>query len=75
MKMIKKYSGDLKIKEYKRKYIKNEASFRLPFLTQSKEKDIYRVKEKKNLYTKNSILKKGIRTKCHRYANAESLYL
>lgn len=73
--MIKKYSGDLKIKEYKRKYIKNETSFRLPFLTQSKEKDIYRVKEKKNLYTKNSILKKGIRTKCHRYANAESLYL
>ena len=47
--MIKKYSGDLKIKEYKRKYIKNETSFRLPFLTQSKEKDIYRVKEKKKL--------------------------
>lgn len=44
--MINKYSGDLKIKEHKRKYIKNEASFRLPFLTQSKDKDIYRVKEK-----------------------------
>ena len=51
MKMIKKYSGDLKIKEYKRKYIKNETSFRLPFLTQSKEKDIYRVKEKKKTCT------------------------